>query len=188
MAKGNSSRFRLLPYQALAKRWRGPSLLMIPAGAALLWASPQLAASGIRSVTLSLTVLVVGALIFVYTLVASRAHISCHDNRFVVHTPLYPVTFSYQRITIIRSVEFGTLFPAGKAQSPKWRLYRDLWGKTAATIELKGFPMPCWWLKLWLHPYLFHPTETGLVVPVDDWMRFIRQMETLRTTWRQQRY
>jgi len=36
------TRFPRLPYRVIAKRWRRPAFLMIPAGAALYWALPTL--------------------------------------------------------------------------------------------------------------------------------------------------
>ncbi|MBN1248029.1 MAG: hypothetical protein JXC32_10255 [Anaerolineae bacterium] len=185
--KSQTSRFPLLPYRILAKRWRGPAFLMIPAGVALTWALPYVPGTDPAMAPMGLGISVIGLLIFAYTLLMARAHVSCHSNRFVVHGPLYPVAFSYQRIDRVGSAEFSRLFPPENAKAAIWRLYRDLWGTTVPTLSLKDLPLPKWWLRLWLHPYLFHPTETGLVVPVEEWLTFIREIETLRTQWRERR-
>jgi hypothetical protein len=171
----------------LAKRWRWPALLMIPAGIGLYWALPRVPGSIPQLAPLSFVISLVGLLLFIYTLLMSRAHVSCHTSHFVIHTPLYPVAISYQRIERIGSAEFRRLFPPERQKGPIWRLYRRLWGMTVPTISLKALPLPRWWLRLWLHPFLFHPSEVGLVMPVDDWLRFIRSIESLRTEWRERR-
>lgn len=187
MNKRTDSRFPLLPYRMLAKRWRWPAFLLIPAGLALYWAFPYVPDVNPRLAPLGLVISLVGLLLFVYTLLMRRAHISCHASHFVIHAPLYPVAVSYQRIERIGSAEFRQLFPPEKQKATIWRLYRRLWGLTVPTISLKALPLPRWWLKLWLHPFLLHPTETGLVIPVDEWMLFIRRTESLRTAWRERR-
>lgn len=187
MAKAESSRFTLLPYRMLARRWRLPAFLLIPAGVALAWALPRVPNVNPALAPLGLVISVVGLLIFVYTLLMSRATVSCQRNRFVIQGPLYPVAFSYQRIERVGSAEFSRLFPPEKEKAATWRLYRSLWGKTVPTILLGTLPLPRWWLRLWLHPYLFHPTETGVVIPVEEWLTFIRRIETLRTAWREGR-
>lgn len=185
MSKQRKTRFPLLPYKIIAKRWRLSSLLLVPGGAGVYWALPRLIEGPLPLHPLTLVISAVGLLLFLYTLAAGRAHVSCEDNRFVIHTPLYPVAFSYARIEMIRSSEFGKLFPPQEEKNARWRLYHDLWGKTVPTVTLKGYPLPLGWLKLWFHPYLFHPKETGLVMPVEDWMGFIRTLETNLSAWRE---
>lgn len=182
-----SPRYILLPYRILARRWRVPAFLMIPAGLTLAWAFWQAPDTGPRASIAGLIISLIGLLLFIYTLVAARACIRLDQNRFVMQTPLYPVAFSYQRIERVGSAEFRRLFPPEDAKAVTWRLYHDLWGMTMPTISLTGFPLPRWWLRLWFHPYLFHPTETGIVVPIEDWLSFNRQIETLRSQWRERR-
>ena len=185
--KTTENRFPLLVYRPIAKRWRWPALLLIPAGIGFY---QVVAAAGNHSPQIALLALIpsaIGAAIFVYTLLAARAHVSCHANRFVVHTPLYPIAFSYQRVAMIRSVEFRNLYPPEAEKTARWRFYKDLWGRTVPTVSLRGYPLALWWMKLWMHPYLFHPKETGLVLPVEEWMTLVRRMETLQTQWRERR-
>lgn len=184
MANARKASFDLIPYRALARRWRWPAFLLIPAGIGFYWIVPYATGVNVGYRPLTLVISIAGLAIFAYTLLARRARITCHSNRFVVHTPLYPVAFSYQRVDLIRPAQFSQLYSPTEVPAAKWRLYHDLWGRTVPTITLKGLPLPEWWLRLWLHPYLFHPNETGLVVPVEDWMGFIRQLESRRTEWR----
>jgi len=183
----STTRFKLLPYRPIAKRWRWPALLMIPAGVGFYYVTATEGRHTPQVALLALAPTVVGAVIFIYTILAARAHVSCHSNRIVVHTPFYPIAFSYQRLATIRSVEFRTLYPPENQKDARWRFYKDLWGRTVPTISLRGYPMALWWMKLWLHPFLFHPKETGLVLPVEEWMTMVRRIETLQTQWREGR-
>ncbi len=177
------SKFKLLPYQMLAKRWTGPAFWLIPAGIALGWAIPKLPQLNQQYSFAGWVVAGIGVLLFTYTLLLRRAHIRCHKNNFVIHTPFYPVAFSYQRIEMIRLLDFKSIFSPEKEKKARRQLYADLWGKTVVAVNLKGYPLPLWWLRLWLHPYLLHPGETALVLPVEDWMKLSLKLESLRTAW-----
>jgi extradiol dioxygenase family protein len=177
------SRFRLLPYLALSKRWLAPALWLIPGGVVLWRTIPLVPQLDQRYAPAALVISGVGILIAIYALLARQAHVSCHNNRFVVHTPIYPLAFSYQRVEMVRPVEFRTIFPLENEKSARWRLYRNLWGQTVVVVTLKSYPVSVGWMRLWFHPYLLHPKERALVLPVDDWMGLSRRLESLRTTW-----
>jgi hypothetical protein len=183
MTSPNNTAFYLLPYQSLARRWRLPAFLLMPAGAGLYWLAPD----RVQLAPVTLIVSLVGLLIFIYTLLAAHARVTCEQDHLTIRTPLYPVAFSYQRVDLIRPVEFGSLFPPNAAKTAHLRLYHELWGMTVPTLTLKGYPLPRWWLRLWFHPYLFHPQEIGLVLPIKEWMAFTRQLETQRTPQRRRR-
>ncbi len=187
MSRKRQSRFRLLPYKALSKRWFLPALLLIPGGVALWWATPNLPLLDPRLAPLAIVISGIGTLIAIYTLLARRAHISCHKNRLVIHTPFYPVAFSYSRIEMIRPVLFHSIFPVDQQKASRRNLYRHIWGKTVIVATLKSYPLPLWWLRLWFHPFLLHPQEKALVLPVEDWMALSRRIESLRSNWRDAR-
>jgi hypothetical protein len=183
MKSTKTPRFHLLLYQALAKRWLGPALWLIPAGILLWWSIPQATEFEQRYRFLGFVVSGIGLLIVMYTFMARRAHVSSHKNNFVIHTPFYPIAFSYQRVEMVRPTEFKSIFPPENEKNSRWRLYKNIWGKTVVVINIKGYPLPKWWLRLWLHPYLMHPRETALVLPVEDWMGLSRSLESLRINW-----
>jgi hypothetical protein len=176
----------------LAKRWRTPAVLVVVAGLVLWWAGRGLDPRevnewGIRPPTgpLALIIALAGGLIVIYTVLAKQANIQCESNRLVIHVPLMIVAVSYARVVLTRPVEFRSIFPPEEEKSARFRIYRSLYGKTIPVVDLKGYPLPKWWLRLWLHPYLLHPKETALVVPVEDWMTFTRTVDSLRTQWRE---
>jgi hypothetical protein len=169
-----------LIYRSLARHWRTPALWLIPAGLALWWAAGANEQLATRSRWIALSISVIGLLILIYTGLAQRASICCASNHFTLRGPIYPAVFSYRRIKDIRPVDFATIFPPQKEKRARWRLYREIWGKTAVVIDLKGYPLPRWWLNLWFSSYLFHPQETALVLPVDEWMGLVRILEKQR--------
>lgn len=183
MKSTKTPRFVLLPYLALGKRWIGPALWLIPAGILLGWSVAQTARLEQRYPFLGFIISGVGLVIVIYTFLARRAHVSCHKSNFVIHTPFYPIAFSYQRIEMVRPTEFKSIFPPENEKNSRWRLYKNIWGKTVIVINVKGYPFPKWWLRLWFHPYLMHPRETALVLPVEDWMGLSRSLEALRSNW-----
>jgi hypothetical protein len=188
VARKKTERFPLLMYKAIAKRWRWPAFLLIPAGLVLWWAI-QRSSEGDLGARAWLAFLIsgVGVLLFLYTLLANRACIRCQEDHFTVRTPLYPVVFSYRRVQSVRPVEFAKLRPPQKEKEARRRLYHRLWGKTSVVIDLQGYPLPEWWLRLWFNAYLFHPKTTGLVVLTEDWMGLIRQIEMRRTQLKRDR-
>ncbi len=183
MKSTKTPRFVLLPYLALSKRWVGPALWLIPAGILLWWSVPQTAQLEQRYPFLGFIISGVGLVIVIYTFLARRAHVSCHKSNFVIHTPFYPIAFSYQRVEMVRPTEFKSIFPPENEKNSRRRLYKNIWGKTVIVINVKGYPFPKWWLRLWFHPYLMHPRETALVLPVEDWMGLSRSLEALRSNW-----
>jgi hypothetical protein len=187
MKRKKTERFPLLIYQAIAKRWRGPAFLLIPAGIVLWWGVRRPNALNTSRAWLGLLLSIVGALIFLYTFRANHAGIHCHTDHFTIMTPLYPVVFSYRRIKAVRPMEFATIFSPQEEKPARQRIYQKLWGKTAVIIDLKGYPIPERWLHLWFHNYLLHPKLTSLVVLTDDWMALTRQLEMRRTEMRQVR-
>jgi hypothetical protein len=188
MKKSKTPRFQLLIYRAFAKHWRTPALLVFLAGIAFWWLASRSGEAIQDKAWAGLVIAVVGVLIVFYTVLTTRAHVSCHRSNFVVHTPLYPVAFSYRRTDVIRSTEIRTIFPPEQEKEARRRFYHDIWGKTAIVVTVKSYPMPLWWLRLWFHPYMFHPEESALVFIVDDWMALSRSLETFRTSWREARH
>jgi len=188
MAKVVKKDFPLLIYQALVKQWLWPAVGIIFAGGALwgalrqsstiLHINPAFAPAG-------LLISGVGGLILGYVLLARRARITCYPNRFVLHTPFYPIAFSYKRMELVRPMEFSNLYPPQAENQTRWQLYQNIWGRTAIVVNLKSYPMPLWWLKLWLHPYLFHPKEIALVFLVENWMGLSQTLDGMRVSWRE---
>ncbi|HNT74839.1 MAG TPA: hypothetical protein PKH77_07455 [Anaerolineae bacterium] len=186
MTQKPKTRFRLWPYVLLSKRWFMPAFWLIPGGVALWWAAPNLPRHEPSLAFLPLGISGIGVLLVIYTIIARQANITCKSNRFVVHTPFYPVAFSYHRIEMIRPMLFNNIFPPQQEKRARLQMYYKLWGQTVIVISLNDYPLPRWWMKFWFHPYLLHPQERALVLPVDDWMGLSRQLEVQRARLREQ--
>ena len=52
---------------------------------------------------------------------------------------------------------------------------------TASVIELRGFPMSQFSLRLFLSPLFFKDKTPHFVILVDDWMKFSSELESMRT-------
>ncbi len=188
MAPKRTRRFPLLPYRILARRWAGPAFWLIPAGVGLWWIATHTSDRlDSRYAPVALLISVAGLLIFAYTRLTRGAHVRCLKAHFTLRTPFYPIAFAYRRVTMVRPVAFGDIFPWAQEKPARRNLYRPLWGKTAVVVDLRGLPLPRWWMRLWVHPYLLHPHETSLVLVVEDWMGLSRALETHRTAWRERR-
>jgi hypothetical protein len=54
-------------------------------------------------------------------------------------------------------------------------------------LDLKSWPLPRWWLRLWLDWFAFPEGSEGLQLMVADWMALSRQIEGARATWASER-
>ncbi|MFP4343489.1 MAG: hypothetical protein ACLFU8_02240 [Anaerolineales bacterium] len=177
-------KFPLLIYQTLSKRWFVSSVLLIPLGLLLWWSQRQ---SGPYAFAI-LFVPLAGVLLTIYTLLARNAAVVCSPKHFTVRTPLMPVVFSYRRVENVRPLEFAAVFPPLEEKGVRRRFYQNLWAKTAVVVDLKGYPVALWWLKLWFSPYLLHPQERALVLLVEEWMALVRQIEIRRAALQEGRH
>jgi len=181
MVEKSKTRYKLLPYQILAWHWTLPALLMIPAGYGFRWGVAQLEQFNPASADLGWIISIAGVLLTLYTLLARRSHVSFRKDHLVLRAPIHPMAVSYKRIKLVHPIEFSMLFPPNKVKRAQYRLYRKLWGKTVPVVMLEGLPLPRWWLRLWLHPFLLHPEEDGIILVVEDWMACSRTLDSFRT-------
>ncbi|MEA3309922.1 MAG: hypothetical protein U9Q70_10480 [Chloroflexota bacterium] len=180
MTTKKKSIFPLLIYQTLSEHWSVLSFWLMPLGVALWWAVGHNTLLDSRYRGAAFGISMIGGILTGYCWLLRRAALRCYKTHFTLHAPLYPLAFSYRRVKLIRPVEFFAIFPPQQEKRARWRLYQKIWGKTAVVIDLKGYPVSSWWLKLWFSRYLFYPQETALVLLVDDWMGLTRELEIRR--------
>ncbi len=181
MAEKRKTRFRLLPYQILARRWMIPAILMIPAGYGFRWSVVQIEQFNSAYADLGWLISIAGGLLTLYTLMAGLSHVTIQEDRFILRAPIHPMAISYKRIKLVHPMEFRLLFPRKSVKPLHYRMYHKLWGLTVPVVLLEGLPLPRWWLKLWFHPLLRHPDEDGIILVVKDWMACSRALDTMRT-------
>jgi hypothetical protein len=181
MVERQKTRFRLLPYQILARRWMVPAILLIPAGIAFRWGVPQIEIFESNYADFGWVISIVGGLLTVYAIMASLSCVVFQKERFILRAPLYPLAVSYKRIKLVHPIELRLLFPKKQIKRMHYRLYYKLWGMTVPVVMLEGLPLPRWWIKLWFHPLLIHPDEDGIILVVKDWMGCSRALDSMRT-------
>ena len=60
-------------------------------------------------------------------------------------------------------------------------------GATALAIDLRGWPLPTWLLRLFLSRYMLANDQIGFVLLIEDWMRLSTQLTSLLGNWRASR-
>jgi hypothetical protein len=175
------TRFGLLPYQILARRWMIPAILMIPAGYGFMWSVVQIEQFNPAYADLGWFISIAGILLTIYTIMASFCSVVFQKERLILRTPFHPMAVSYQRIKLVHPMEFRLIFPRKQVKRLHYRLYHKLWRLTVPVVILDGLPLPRWWLKLWFHPFLIHPDDEGIILVVKDWMACSRALDSMRS-------
>lgn len=182
------TRFPLLIYGLMIKRWAWPCILLMIASIALTVLMPHIWILYLPWRLLALVPALMSLLILGYAFLARRmAWVQCKANHLHVQTPIYPLKISYKRIKAIRPVPLAQVFPPSqqKAITRKW--LRPCWGETAIVIDLSKYPVRRDWLRLWFNPHLLLPDTPGLVFLVGDWMSLSRQIDDYRSNWEMRR-
>jgi hypothetical protein len=183
--KKRSVRFPLLVYTPL-RRWGALGLLTaLVVGAFWLLLPRVLGPTPLRP--LALLAALGGGVLCVYGYFAPRvAHVRCEANGLRLQGPLMPLLISYRRVERTRLAPLAKVFDPQKDRAARrWPL--TYWNMTAVLVDLKGFPVPPWWLRLWFDRHLFLPGGTGLVLLVEDWMGLSQQLDGALSAYRARR-
>ncbi|MFA9401623.1 MAG: hypothetical protein ACNYZI_01525 [Anaerolineales bacterium] len=132
-----------------------------------------------------------GLVSFAYWLFArfgpGRAYAQAHRDHLRLQTPIFRLNISYRRIINTRPIIFGKLYPPESMPRRDRRPLKPFLGATALGIDLRGWPLPTWLLRLFLSRYMLANDQVGFVLLVDDWMRFSTQLTSLLGNWRASR-
>ncbi len=183
--KKRAARFPLLVYTPL-RRWGSLGLLTaLVVGTFWLLMPRVLGPTPLRP--LALLAALAGGVLFVYGRFAPRvAHIRCEPSGLRLQGPLMPLLISYRRIEGTRLAPLAKVFDPQKDRAAR-RWPPAYWGMTAVLVDLKGYPVPPWWLRLWFDRHLFMPNGTGLVLLVEDWLGLSQQLDGALSAYRAQR-
>lgn len=110
----------------------------------------------------------------------NMAYIQAHPNHLRLVTPFLRTNISYKRIRSVHPANFHQLYPPEEASWAEKRLLEPFYGKTTVLIELHDFPIPPFFLRLFLAPQMFSKGEKGLVLLVPDWMAFSTEIDSFR--------
>jgi hypothetical protein len=172
----------LLLYARLFAMLRPPAFFIALLCGVLWWfASGIPLLSSDLAQTALLAVIVVCALLFVYTLIGpALSYVQCFPTYLLVSTPLFRLAVSYSRIRAVRPVQFT---PRNIRWSQR-RFLEPFLGMTVVAVDLKSYPMRENLLRLWLNSYMFAPDVTGLLFHTVDWMATSREIDAYRTEWK----
>jgi hypothetical protein len=167
--------------------WRWASLLLAGVAALLFWfrASVPLffGLMGWATIgTLALTAL--GGVLFMASWLLPRlAYVEVRAKSLLVSVPGYQLAIGFGRITNVRT----TTFEPQHVSSMQRELTEKFRGRPVVILDLKSWPLPRWWLRLWLDWFSFPEGAEGLQFMVTDWMALSRQIEGARATWASER-
>jgi len=118
--------------------------------------------------------LAIGGIVLVFTLflflIRKAAYIELFNKYLRLRTPFLRINISYQRIRRTTIVEMNVLFPPAKLSGWMREAMTPIMSKTAVVIDLNGYPVPVFLLRLFLSPFFFKDKTPHLVILVRDWM------------------
>ena len=179
-------RHPLLLYARLFAMLRPPAFFIALLCGVLWWFAPARVPllSSDLALTALLVVIVLCALLFLYTLIGpALSYVQCFPTYLLVSTPLFRVAISYSRIRSVRPV----LFTPRDIRWSQRRFLEPFLGMTVVAVYLKSYPLNEKLLRLWLNPYMFAPDITGFLFHTQDWMATSRDIDGYRTEWKTRR-
>ena len=185
-----SDRYRLLLYQELVGRHARKALLLsfLFLG---LWTLVDIGYAHWLERSSQRWFFAGGLIAFAYWLFAcfgpGLAYAQAHHDYLRIQTPIFRLNISYRRIINTRPVVFGMLFPPESMPRRDRHPMKPFLGATALGIDLRGWPLPTWLLRLFLSRYMLANDQIGFVLLIEDWMRLSTQLTSLLGNWRASR-
>ncbi len=187
MSSSPGDRFPLLIYRQAIRRYRGPGLLLTLALLGL-WLPVSLDRLPWPRPPADNWLLAGGLVSLAFTLLAwvgpRWAYAQARQDHLRVQTPIYRMKVSYRRILGTRPIDVGKMFPPSTLPRLQRELITPFLGHTALGVDLRGLPLSPFLLRLFFSRLLFAPDQQGLVLLVDDWMAFGRQLVSRLDAWR----
>jgi hypothetical protein len=181
-------------YQRLYGMFRWPTLLLTAVCYGAWLISFDIPFPPILQIPL-IVIAAIAWIVFIFTLIAPGFYyVQCHPN-YVVISAVYPLAISYSRIGNTVPVNFATKHPFRRQSWSEQRLLAPLFYEqgtgqlTVVAMQLKGYPLPPFWLRFWFHKYMFFPYQDGpgFLFNVRNWMALSHEIEDYREAWRERR-
>lgn len=167
--------------------WRWASLAIAALAGALFWyraAVPLFVASMGWATVVTVLLTGLGVLLFLASLVLPHfAFVEVRTKSLLVSVPGYQLVISFGRISNVRT----TTFEPQRVSAMRREMTDKFRGRPVVILDLKSWPLPRWWLRLWLDWFSFPEGAEGLQFMVPDWMALSRQIEGARATWASER-
>jgi len=163
----------------MLNRWWPATLTLAIGLFGLAWAFFRLGELWAVKIAAGLGGFVLVATLFLF-IIRNMAYVRLYDTHLRLVTPFLRFNVSYRRFRGTTTSEMRFLFPPRSIS--KWRrgIIAPLAGKTAHVINLNGFPLSPWVLRLFLSPFFFKDKTPHLVILVGDWLRFSTELDSIR--------
>jgi hypothetical protein len=180
MAK-RGKRYPLVIYTHMIDRWWPAILALGTALLALAWGVYSWGFEQWRWMTFAS----IGGLTLLMGLLSwilrKAAYVQPYSDHLLLATPFLRLKISYKRFLRTSSANIGTLFPPSSISKWQVEIVQPIAKMTASVIDLRGFPMSPFALRLFLSPLFFKDKTPHIVILVDDWMKFSSDLESMRT-------
>jgi hypothetical protein len=186
MARGGT-KFPLIVYKHLVGRWWTPMIAMGLVLFAIAYGQYAELGPFARFLPLNwMPFIVVGALCILagifFLVIRQLAYVQPFPGYLKFVTPFLRFNISYKRIHKTITAEMRYLFPPRSMSGwVRREIFAPLATQTAVVIELKGFPLSPFILRVLLSRFFFKDKTPHFVILVKDWMKFSGELDSYRT-------
>jgi hypothetical protein len=177
-------KYPLIVYRHMLNRW-WPAMIAIglgmlalayseyidPMAQFLSWRWQVMAGVGALAILVGIFFIVVKQLAYVQPL----------PGHLKLVTPFMRINISYRRFRKTTTTEMRYLFPYKSLSGWTQDIFSPLATRTAMVIDLNGYPISPFVLRLFLSRFFFKDKTPHLVILVEDWLRFSSELESMRT-------
>jgi hypothetical protein len=189
------TRYPLLVYRFIARRYRPAAQVMVLAGliAQIPWFVPEARLEGTilgyrELALLGLLLMLIGAALWVASIYrVHRAYVQCLPDYLLIRTAGSRTAVAYPRLTMVKSEKVSALFNRGELRGGDLRLIRPLMGEIALEIPVSEFPFPDKVMRRRLNRFVFSPREKGFVFIVAGHMQLATEIDTFLNNYRSAR-
>ena len=182
MAKAGR-RYRLVVYTHMVNRWWPATLMLSLALGGVAWAVSRLPEGKSEPYLVTATLGLAG-LAFVVTVflffIRFAAYVQPRDKYLRFVTPFLRMNISYRRFLGTTTTEMRAIFPPKSVSGWQREIIGPLSSMTAIVINLNGYPIPRFVLRLFLSPFFFKDKTPHLVILVKEWLRFSSELDSMR--------
>ena len=177
-------KYSLIVYRHLLNRW-WPAMIAIGLGMFALAYSEYIAPLGqLLPWRWQLFAVIGGLAILIgifFWIIRFFAYVQPLPNSLKLVTPFLRLNISYKRFKKTTATEMRYLFPYKSMSGWVREIFSPLANKTALIIDLNGYPISPFLLRLFLSRFFFKDKTPHLVILVQDWMRFSSELESMRS-------
>ncbi len=143
-----------------------------------------------------LLVSILAWLAYIFGLIAPAfCYVQCYPN-YIVISALYPLAISYSRVGNAVPINFNTKYPLSRQSWSERNFLEPLFYEqktgqlTVVGMQLREYPLPLPWLKLWFNKFMFFTKQDGpgFLFLVRNWMALSHEIEDYREAWRSRRF